>query len=348
MESPVRVGFIGLGMAGTGHLKKMLTCSDAHVVCGADTGAEARTRAAETAPGIECYADHQAMLERDDVDLVVVATPHSFHRPTVIDSLRAGKHVLCEKPLAMNTAECDEMIAAARESGRRLFVEQTHRLNAPFARLMRELRERDMGAPVGGIVQYLGYEGLRMADTTNWKGTYKLAGGGVLLDGGCHAIDLCNWFFGTPVSVSARCRKPDDWPPEKAETTAQVVIEYESGVVAQVFATFEARLPGSFSQGILEIRAELFYEQGSARAKYAYYGGPGPERTADCVCRGDERHVLEVTDADGGTFDEHVVACLLTGEEPVVTAEEARLAVAVAEAAYESARTGKNVAVPGS
>ena len=346
MNAPVRVGFVGLGMAGRGHLQGMANCERAKVVYVADSFADSRQQAAKIVPDVEGFDDYHAMLQRDDLDLVVIATPHYLHLSTVIDSLRAGKHVLCEKPLAMTMAECDQMMAVEKETGKRLFVVQTHRLNAPFAALKKALDSQDMGHPVGGIVQFLGYEGWRMADLSSWKGTYEKAGGGVLLDGGCHVIDLANWYFGRPTAVTAFCRKPPDWPPQKAETTGQVIVQYESGALVQVLATFEARLPGSFTEPILEIKAELYYEEGSAQARYAYYGPPGAVRTAQFLCRSDEVHHIEITDADGGNFDDHTVDCLLSGAKPVVSPQEAAWAVAVAEAAYESDRTGARLSIP--
>lgn len=346
MNEPVRVGIIGLGMAGRDHLGRVAACDAATAVCAADPDAHARTNAESAAPGIRCYDDYKAMLEREEVDLVIVATPHHLHAGMVVDALSAGRHVLCEKPLAITTQECDRMIAAAHAAGRRLFVGHNQRLSPVFAGLKHVLAENDMGPLIGGIVQYLGYEGTRMADPSSWKGSYDRAGGGVLLDGGCHAVDLCNWYFGRAVAVTARCRRPAGCPAGKAETTAQALTEYEGNVTAQVTATFEARLPGSFTQGVLQMKADLLYEQGWARADYAYLGAAGSNRSVAYACRSDELHEVDLAKRAGIGFAEHAVDCLISGREPVATAEDGRRAVAVIEAAYASAREGRRVAIP--
>jgi len=346
MKPPVRVGVIGLGMAGSHHVRDFAGCPDAAVVGGADPGGPALRRARALQPDAAFVEDYHDLLARDDVDLVVVATPHDLHFGMVVDALRAGKHVLCEKPLAITVAECDGMIAAAAEAGRELFVVQTQRGSPPFRRLKRVLDENDFGPLVGGAAMYLGCEVRRMGEVDNWKGTHARAGGGVLLDGGCHVIDLCNWYLGRPVGVMARSRTPAGWHAHKGETTGQLLISYESGAVVQVLASFEARLAGSFTDGTLGISVDLYAEQGSARAEYAYLGKYGARTSVRYVCRGDEEHVIQPQGGDGANFARNVVDCLLGRGEPLVTAREARQAVAVVQAAYESARTGRQVDVP--
>jgi predicted dehydrogenase len=293
--------------------------------------------------GLECTDDYSKLLDRRDLELVVVATPHSSHCRIVVDALRAGKHVFCEKPLAMNAAECDEMIAAANKAARSLLVYQTHRFNPPFRVLKQFIDENDTGRPLFGVILYLGYEIQRMSDPHSWKGTYEQAGGGVLLDGGAHVVDLANWYFGRPVSVSAHTRIPDTWPEGKGETTGELLITYEDGTIAQVLASFESRLKGG---GGLRISAELFYENGNGFGEYAHLGGTKTARVARYVNLEGKETVVEVTNAHGINHAQHVLDCLLGRAEPIATAEDGRMAVAVIEAAYESARTARRVNVP--
>lgn len=341
----VNVGVIGVGNAGFGHATGLDGCTNSKLVAASDPSDDALAKIAEAVEGITCFKDYHEMLAMDEIDLVMVATPHNLHKTMVIDALEAGKHVFCEKPLALSTAECDEMIATAERTGKRLFVVQTHRANPPFVRLKRIIEENDMGKPVGGLIEYLGCEVQRMGDETSWKGTHEHAGGGVLLDGGVHVIDLCNWYFGKPVSVSAQCHSPEGWNPQKGETTGMLLITYESGAIAQVFVTFEARLKGSFGEPTLRMSSELFFEEGNAKAEAAYYGQFGPERSISYVCRSDEEHVVEPEDQDTINYSQSVIDCIVNGTELFVTPQDARAAVAIVEAAYESAATGQTVKV---
>jgi len=337
------VGCIGLGAAGSGHARTFAACPDARVLYAADADAQACARVARQVDGLQCTDDYRKLLERSEVELVVVSTPHSSHRRIVVDALSAGKHVFCEKPLAMNAAECDEMIATANETGRRLLVFQTHRYNPPFRVLKRFVDENDTGRPLFGVILYLGNELERMSDPHSWKGTYAQAGGGVLLDGGAHVVDLANWYFGRPVSVSAHTRIPDAWPEGKGEITGELLITYENGTIAQVLASFESRLKGG---GGLRISAELFYENGNGFGEYAHLGGTKIARVARYVDLEGEETVVEPTDAHGLNHAQHAIDCVLGRAEPIVTAQDGRMAVAVIEAAYESARTGRRVNVP--
>lgn len=345
MTDRIRVGIIGFGMAGRGHLRCLLSCAKAKVVGIADPGEEAREYAASNFDGVERFDDYRAMLDRKDLDLVTIATPHYLHLRMALDSFDAGKHVFCEKPLAISADECDRMIAGAKKADRKLYVFQNHRTNPPFRALKRILDENDFGASVAAIVQYLGCELERMRDRDNWKCSYDRAGGGVLLDGGVHVIDLCNWYFGNPVSVIAQLHKPEDWLENKGESTANLLITYESGAVAQVLASFETLLPGSFSEGTLKVTADLYFENGKAYAEYAYLGKFGMNKSTRYVCGADEEHVVEPSDEDKVNYHEYTLNCLADGSPPIVTAAEARMAVAVAEAGYESARAGKRIDV---
>jgi len=331
---------IGLGSAGINYLNLFSNCERAHVVAGADPSSDACARASKLAGELDCVADYHETLSRDDIDLVVVATPHNLHHAMVIGALEAGKHVLCEKPLAITTAECDAMIAAAKSAGRQLLAIQTQRSVAPFRLLKKALDENDMGAPLGCMAMYLGCEVDRMNDTNSWKGTLAQAGGGVLLDGGCHIIDLCNWYLGRPVRVVGQSRSPKDWHKHKGETTGSAMITYEGGATAQVLTSFESRLPGSYAEPTLRVAVELYYENGSAWAEYAYFGQYGLHRSAKYICGNDEQHELEIKDEHNVNYAEHIIACLLDGAEPLATPVESRMAIAVIEAAYNSARTG--------
>jgi predicted dehydrogenase len=262
-----------------------------------------------------------------------------------LESFDAGKHVFCEKPFAMNTAECDTIIEAAKKAGKQILLFQNHRTNPPFRTLKAILGKEVFGAPVAAVIQYLGCELERMRDATNWKCSYDRAGGGVLLDGGVHVIDLCNWYYGTPVSVLAQLHKPKGWNENKGETTGNLLVAYESGAVAQILASFEALLPGSFSEGTLKVTADLFFENGNAYAEYSYLGKFGMKKATRYVCGSDELHEISPQEMEEVNYHERTLDSLFNGTPPIVTAEEARMAVAVAEAAYESARTGNKAEV---
>ena len=345
MTRQIGVGVIGLGMAGRGHLQSFASNKKVKAIYGADPSDKARSDAGELVKEAKFVADYKELLRMKEIDLVVIATPHNLHLPMVLDSFTAGKNVMTEKPMAINTKECDLMIAAAKGAKKQLFVFHNQRSSPMFYKLKKIISENDFGKAVAAVIQYLGCELQRMRDSSNWKCSYDKAGGGVLLDGGIHVIDMCNWYLGKPVSVIARLHKPENWLENKAESTGNLLITYESGAIAQVLASFETLLPGSFGEGTLRILADLFYENGNASAMYEYLGKFGMKSYAQFICGSDEMHEFKPTDKDKISIHENVLDCLLDDAKPLITPEEARTAVAVVEAAYESARTGRSVMV---
>ncbi len=179
-------------------------------------------------------------LEDRAVDAVYIAMPVALHAPLTALALRAGKHVLCEKPMALDyTAACG-MVAAARESGRLFGISYYRRFYPKVRRAAELIAAGSIGRPV-----------MAFATTHNWfnaEGGHRawlldpaLAGGGPLYDTACHRIDLFNFLFGKPVAATAQLSNVVF--PGPTEDAATVLIEYESGVRAIVDARRHSRVP---------------------------------------------------------------------------------------------------------
>jgi predicted dehydrogenase len=136
----LRVGLVGLGYWGPNHARVVTELPDTELVAAADASARAIRLVQARYPAVRTTLDPSQVIEAPDVDAVILATPTSTHFSLALAALEAGKHVLCEKPLATSTAECDELIAVARRNERILFVGHTFIFN-PAVRMMRELIE---------------------------------------------------------------------------------------------------------------------------------------------------------------------------------------------------------------
>ncbi len=147
-------------------------------------------------PAPVCGALMEEALGDDAIDAVYIAAPVALHAPCAVVSLRAGKHVLCEKPMALNYAEAQAMVDAAAESKRLLGVAYYRRLYPKVLRLSELLREGAIGQPV--LAEANCHSWLPPADRA-WLMDPALAGGGPLYDIGCHRIDVVNFLFGAPV-----------------------------------------------------------------------------------------------------------------------------------------------------
>lgn len=197
-------------------------------------------KADEYAP-VRAYTSLDAALEEGGFDAVYVASPVFLHASQTIASLRAGKHVLCEKPTAMNFGEAETMVAAARETGRLFGVAFYRRLFPKLIRARQLIREGAIGDPVLGEANCHSWlEGGTPDGKRNWMLQPETAGGGPLYDIASHRIDALNFLFGTPAQarglVSNRIHRL------AVEDSATILIQYASGIHAVVDARWNSRI----------------------------------------------------------------------------------------------------------
>jgi predicted dehydrogenase len=193
--SKLRVGVIGLGM-GKWHVKTAHNHTHSEVIAIADPDTE-RLAAIGDEHGIGArYASGNEMVAGENLDLVIVATPNKFHKPLTMAALAAGCHVICEKPMAMNAGEAEEMLEAAKKADRRLMVNLSYRFMPQSISLKREIESGDMGNIYFAKTMWLRRRGLPRFG--GWFGQKALSGGGPLIDLGVHRLDLALWLMGYP------------------------------------------------------------------------------------------------------------------------------------------------------
>jgi len=189
---------------------------------------------------VPSWADFDTALAACEADAVYIATPVFLHAAQTIAALRAGRHVLCEKPMALDYAEAQAMERAARESGRTLGVAYYRRMYPKVERAHQLLAEGVIGRPV--FAEATSHDDFNPVGTPRaWLTDPSLAGGGPLRDIASHRIDLFNYLFGEPVRVSAHL---SSLVHEFAvEDNATVMIEYAGGVRGLVDVRWHARPP---------------------------------------------------------------------------------------------------------
>ena len=174
---------IGYGGIGSGlHCKNALQ-SDVVSLKGIYDIDPAKSALAEER-GIHAYASLEEVLSDADIDLVTVAIPNDSHKDVVVKSLLAGKHVICEKPVALSSEDLDEMIAASKKSGKLFTVHQNRRFDVDYLAIQKLVDENTVGAPLRIESRIHGSRGI----PSDWRGT-KAQGGGMILDWGVHLID---------------------------------------------------------------------------------------------------------------------------------------------------------------
>jgi len=197
----IRVGIIGQGRSGRNiHSENLKKLPEKYTIVAVSDELEERRRMAERDYGCKAYSDYREMMKRDDLDLIVNATPSHLHVPVSLELLEAGFNVLCEKPLARKAEEVDRLIAASKKSGKLLAVFQQARFNPVF----QEIRKVIDSGVLGRIVQ-ISIAANNFQRRWDWQ-TLKKFNGGNLLNTGAHFLDQALQLFGTEEMPDVLCR----------------------------------------------------------------------------------------------------------------------------------------------
>lgn len=220
----VRSAIIGYGGMGAWHHESIAKkVPGIEVAAAYDVRQEALDKAA--ASGLRAYATLEELLEDRTIDLVTIATPNNFHKDLVIRCLESGKHVVCEKPVAMNAAELTEMMAAAERTGRLFSIHQNRRWDKDYRIIKKLVQENTLGKPyfIESRVQGSG------GGMHGWRG-HKINGGGMLYDWGVHLLDQLMELIDSPV-VSVTAHQVSLFS-EEIDDNVKLLLRFENGVSA--------------------------------------------------------------------------------------------------------------------
>lgn len=190
------VGIAGFGgIARFAHYNGWKKLNDVEILAIADPSEEAR-EIAKNEYGIKyVFSDYKEMLKIEEIDIIDVCTPNKLHYPVVIDSLKVGKHVLCEKPLAVSAKEVEDMILWSKKQNKKLMAAQHLRFKRESVVLKKYIDEGELGEIYFAIAHALRRRFLPVTNTFIDK---NLSGGGPMFDIGVHILDLTYWFMGCP------------------------------------------------------------------------------------------------------------------------------------------------------
>ena len=334
----IRMGVIGAGAISDVHLKALAAHDHVEVVCIADPSRDAREGQARRYGIARSVADYREMLERPDLDAVDIAVPHHLHCPMALDALSAGLHVICEKPIGLNLEEADRMIGAAGRSRGRLLVKQYQRCAEHHTRAKEIIESGEIGDVYLMTGLFLAQLSRAENDPDNWRGTWERAGGGILMDGGVHVVDLMQFVLGRAVAVSATAKRLVAGLAHKADDTTSLTIEYERGAIGSVVcASCDTSLPGlTTDKAFYGTRGSLRVWQDGPLTRLTRWAGGESEEVLAVENWWEKANVAVVT---------HLVDCLVDGTEPNVSLAEARHDLEIVRAAYRSSNEGRRVAL---
>ena len=282
---------------------------------------------------IYSYQTLDRIRDNPDVDVVYVILPNSMHAEYTIRAARAGKHVLCEKPMAVTSAECEAMIAACRRAGRKLMIGYRSHFEPHNIHAMRLAREGAVGKR-----RFIQSEhGFPIGDPTQWRLNRALAGGGSMMDIGIYSVQALRYMAGEePVSVTAR-QSTDRSDPRFREVEERVdwSFLFPSGAIGHGFSSYSSghnhiRLTGD--DGWIDLEPATSYSGQRMRVRR----GRSEEQATPPAGPAANQFV--------GQLD-HMAECVLTGRDPIVPGEEGLRDVRLIEAIYRSAKEGRAIAL---
>ena len=344
-----RVAILGAGI-GREHLRGYLALPERFEVAALCDLYEARARAVledEGATGTAAAANAGELIADPSIDVVDVCLPPHLHAPVAVQALGAGKHVVCEKPLATSPREADEMVRAAERAGRRLFPVFQYRYGPATARLRALI---DAGLTGRALAASLETHWDRGADyyAVPWRGTWAGENGGAVLGHAIHNHDLLTTVLGPVEAVSATLATRVN--EIEVEDCAAIAFRMASGAVATSSitlgaATDETRLRFVFEHLTAE-SGTAPYAPADAEWTFAARGATQAEREGR---QGDVAAVLDGVKAVRGGFAGYfeAIADALDGrDDRAVTAEDGRRSIELVAAIYAAARSGREVRLP--
>jgi predicted dehydrogenase/Xaa-Pro aminopeptidase len=342
---PVNFGVIGAGGAWSFHNN---ACADSELVkftAVYDINSKQAAKMARRykANQMTDYSDLKEFL-KSDIEAVLVLVPHVYHESIVSRCAAAGKHVLCEKPMATTLEGCDAMIDAASEANVKLMIAENHRF-LPAHTYVHDAVQQGL---LGDILLVRAYEGVNeligLGQPDFWKGDPIKAGGGALMDMAAHKFAALEWILGDRVeSVTAMLAKQAINLPEKAEDNALAHVRFAGGTIGEIVV--------SFTQMTLPFNSlEIYGALGTILENHAW------ERPVQIfsyhAAMGEHAQQWYEPEIEHAPFpryypisvkheDEHFARCIVEGSEPEFTPEDARSAIAGVLMGYLSARTGR-------
>ena len=334
-HQPVRFALLGTGVVADFHRQAIR----ANAAVGAELAAVAHYDPAQFDRlaahfGVPCLSEED-VLRRDGVDAVVLCTPSGQHAEQAVRAARAGKHVLVEKPMALSLEDADRMIEACEEADVRLGVVFQRRTEATFREVRAAIEEGALGQLTLGLITLPYVRDAAYYASADWRGTWALDGGGVLMNQGIHLVDLLVWFLGDPEAVKAQAETLQHQI--EVEDTLAATLKLTSGALATITATttaapgFPHRIEVYGTEGGIQIEGEAVTRWTSVE------GGEQAETSgapSEAGSGGDPRGIA--LEGHTGIIRDFVEA-IREGRPPLVDGREGRRSLAAVQAIYQAA-----------
>jgi myo-inositol 2-dehydrogenase / D-chiro-inositol 1-dehydrogenase len=291
------------------------------------------------------YTDVDTLIKESHCEIVDICLPNFLHADACIKAAKAGKHIIIEKPLAVTLEEADAMIDACRKANVKLMYAEELCFAPKYERVRHLVKEGAVGN-----VYMLKQSEKHSGPHTDWFYDVDLAGGGVLMDMGCHAMEWFRWMLGNTKAKSVYASMSTVYHKDrtKGEDNSVVIVEFENGVTA-VAENSWAKHGGMDDRSEVHgtggvIYADLF--MGNSAISYSKHGYGYAMEKADTTV-GWSFTVFEEVFNQGYPHElKHFVDCVRNNKQPLVTGDDGRVVLEILYAAYASAGQGKKIMLP--
>lgn len=346
VKGRVRLGVIGLGVMGQGHCASLDKVPEVQLTAVCD-GYEPNARKIGELYGVPFFTDHHDLIRSGLCDAVLIATPHPVRPPIAVDIMKAGIHLLSEKPLAECLSAADRMVKAARSSGVAFAVMFQRRLTPAFVKAQEWVRAGNLGTVWRTTLIVPEYRTQAYYDSGAWRGSWKGEGGGVMINQAPHMMDLFLQLGGMPCEVRGRCETR--LHTIEVEDVAEALLRYPDGGTGYLHTTTNEPGLGEMIE-IFGTKGKLCYRDGALTLHRFSESVPDYTfntkiawSTPDCAS---ETPAFETIDRGHhrviGNFARH----LLAGEPLLAPGEEGLQSLELANAVWLSAHLGKAVKLP--
>ncbi len=344
----VRIGIIGIGNIGSAHAAGIYAGDIPGLTLGALCDSDP-TRAEELRreyPDVPIFEDAEAMMDSGLLDAVVISTPHYDHPVLAIQAFKKGLHVLTEKPAGVYCEKVREAVEAAKESGKLFAIMFNQRTNKLFSRARAIMQAGELGELKRScwiITNW--YRKQSYYDSGSWRATWRVEGGGVLMNQAPHNLDLWQWICGMPTSVRADCRVATAHRIE-VEDDATLYVTYQNGATG-TFITSTGDYPGTNRLEITGTLGRLVIEN----KKMTWQRFSMSEREY-CVSDDDTKVEIETVEIEDEKYNGHhrilenFGRAILFGEPLIAPAEDGLCELTLCNAAYLSSWKDETVELP--
>ena len=351
MSEKLRYAIIGIGNMGTSHIRmyKEGKIKEMELVAVCDVKQDRLDYASEQLPGVKTYLSTDDLFASGEVDAIIIATPHYLHPPLATQALKAGIHVLSEKPAGVYTKDVRELIEFAKTQDKTYSIMYNQRTNCVY----RKAKELVASGKYGEIrrVNWIITDWFRTQQYYNsggWRATWDGEGGGVLMNQAPHNLDLWQWICGMPTKIRAFCHN-GLWHDIEVEDDVTIYAEYPNGATG-VFITTTGDCPGDNRFEITLDKAKIVctaseievYELNEKISDYTYAATDGFNKLESQKIEVETDGMNEQHSGVTNAFAAHI----LHGTPLIAEGEEGINGLTIANAAYLSSWLGKTVELP--